>query len=189
MNEMSNEEIEVLNWLLANEMIYRGRTRLPISPVLRGIKQLLEGIDNANPSESLKEIENYIDSTIFAKDLINQKHQLLTNINIVKQSLLKAQERELITRDDLIQIIKDIYGDVDKFLDMIDEDNIPMNFTCIYQDEELYIIDNYANRYIHWYKKTHIGRDLHTDMRTKGEIREFFERLSKGNIETTLIIH
>lgn len=85
-----------------------------------------------------------------------------------------------ITRDDLIKIINDVYGDVYKFLDIIEEDNIPVNFSYIYQDEELYIIDNTANRYIHWYKKTHIGRNFHTDMKTKKEIREFFIRLSKG---------
>lgn len=90
---------------------------------------------------------------------------------------------EQITRDDLVQIINDIYGDVDKFLDIIDDDNVPVNFSCIYQDEELYLIDDSANRYIHWYKKTHIGRDFHTDMETKEEIKEFFKRLSKGRPE------
>ena len=54
---MNYEEIEVLNWLLANEIIYRGRTRLPISPVLRGIKQELEQIDNTKPSEAMKCLE------------------------------------------------------------------------------------------------------------------------------------
>lgn len=88
-----------------------------------------------------------------------------------------------ITRDDLILIIKDIYGDVDKFLDMLDDGEFNPNFNCIYQDEELYIIDDTANRYIHWYKKTHIGRDFHTDMESKEEIREFFKRLSKGRLE------
>lgn len=87
---------------------------------------------------------------------------------------------EQITRDDLILIIKDIYGSVDKFLDMLDDGEFNPNFNCIYQDEELYIIDDTANRYIHWYKKTHIGRDFHTDMESKEEIIEFFKRLSKG---------
>ena len=95
-------------------------------------------------------------------------------------TLRKEVEDEQITRDDLVKIISDIYGDIDKFFDMIDDYDIPINFTYIYQDEELYIIDDSANRYIHWYKKTHIGRDFHTDMKTKEEIREFFKRLSKG---------
>ena len=92
-------------------------------------------------------------------------------------------EKELLSRDELVQIIEDIYGDIDKFLDMIDDNNVPANFTCIYQDEELYLIDDFANRYVHWYKKTHIGRDFHTDMTTKEEIREFFKRLSKGRAD------
>lgn len=87
---------------------------------------------------------------------------------------------EQITRDDLILIIKDIYGSIDRFLDMLDDGEFNPNFNCIYQDEELYIIDDTANRYIHWYKKTHIGRDFHTDMESKEEIIEFFKRLSKG---------
>ena len=41
--------------------------------------------------DKLEEIENYINNIIFAKDLRNQKQQLLTNITIIKQALLKAQ--------------------------------------------------------------------------------------------------
>lgn len=58
-----------------------------------------DAIDNANPSKALKEleeIENYINNIIFAKDLRNQKQQLLTNITIIKQALLNAQENERI---------------------------------------------------------------------------------------------
>lgn len=40
---MKNKEyIEALKWLLANETIYRGRTRLPISPSLRFSIQALK---------------------------------------------------------------------------------------------------------------------------------------------------
>lgn len=52
----------------------------------------LEQIDNANPSEALKCLERYINNIIFAKDLINQKQQLLTNITIIKQALLNAEK-------------------------------------------------------------------------------------------------
>lgn len=90
---------------------------------------------------------------------------------------------EKITRDDLVLIIKDIYGSVDKFLDMLDEGEFNPTFIVGCQDEELYIIDDTANRYLHWYKKTHIGRDFYTDMESKEEIIEFFKRLSKGRLE------
>lgn len=38
---MPKEYLEAIDWLLANETIYRGKTRLPISPALRNIKQAL----------------------------------------------------------------------------------------------------------------------------------------------------
>lgn len=154
--------------------------------VLNALKRL-EATDNANPSKALKCLE--ILGDVCPEEELSAKKIFCEEYDIIKQALLKAQEqeKEQITRDDLVQIIEDVFGDIDKFLDMIDDDNLPINFTCIYQDEELYIIDNYANRYIHWYKKTHIGRDFHTDMRTKEEIKEFFKRLSKGNIETDLV--
>ena len=56
------------------------------------LKTYLKSIDNANPSEALEGLESYINNIIFAKDLINQKQQLLTNITIIKQALLEAQK-------------------------------------------------------------------------------------------------
>ena len=46
--------------------------------------------------ETLKCLESYINNIIFAKDLISQKQQLLTNITTIKQSLLKAEKDEKI---------------------------------------------------------------------------------------------
>ena len=52
----------------------------------------LQSIKEANPSEALNGLESYINNIIFAKDLINQKQQLLTNITTIKQALLKAEK-------------------------------------------------------------------------------------------------
>lgn len=117
-----------------------------------------------------------------ARRFLRDKVELdLIELQTIKENNSTEDITEQITRDDLVQIIKDVYGDTEKFLDMVDDDNIPMNFTCIYEDEELYLIDNSKHRYVHWYKKTHIGRDFHTDMKSKEELIEFFKRLSKGN--------
>ena len=58
------------------------------------LKTYLKSIDNTNPSEALNGLESYINNIIFAKDLINQKQQLITNITTIKQALLKAREQE-----------------------------------------------------------------------------------------------
>ena len=55
------------------------------------LKEYLESIDNANPSEALECLESYINNIIFAKDLINQKQQLLTNITTIKQALQRLE--------------------------------------------------------------------------------------------------
>ncbi|MBR3208804.1 MAG: hypothetical protein IKF82_00905 [Bacilli bacterium] len=90
-------ELEVLNWLLANETIYKGRTRLTISPTLRYIKQRLEQIDNANPNEALEETLRDI-----AYDLENDDNPFLRDryygLLDVKQSLIKAQEQEKVLK-------------------------------------------------------------------------------------------
>ena len=55
------------------------------------LKTYLKSIDNANPSEALQGLESYINNIIFAKDLINQKQQLLTNITAIKQALQRLE--------------------------------------------------------------------------------------------------
>ena len=52
----------------------------------------LQSIKEANPSEALNSLESYINNIIFAKDLIDQKRQLLTNIETIKQALLNAEK-------------------------------------------------------------------------------------------------
>lgn len=62
---------EALDWLLANEMIYRGRTQLPISPALRDIKQTL--------------IEAKADKQVL--DLIIEKNVDILNLKLSKNAL------------------------------------------------------------------------------------------------------
>lgn len=94
------KELEALDWLLANEMIYRGRTRLPISPMLREIKQRLEAIDNANPSEALECLEN-IGNWELANSCMEKVNES-DEFAIIKQALLKQQEQEKFFDDRLV---------------------------------------------------------------------------------------
>ena len=146
------------------------------------------------------EILGYIKTLrIVNKREIDSANDVNKVLDVIEEAILKAQKNgtdkadisNQITREELIQIINDIYGHVDNFLDLIEGNNVPTNFTVIYQEEELYIIDNVAHEYIHWYKKTHIGRDFHTDIKTTEELIEFFKRLSRygevHKIESNLI--
>ena len=103
---MSKEYLEALDWLLANEMIYRGKTKLPISPALRNIKQHLESIDNANHSEALECLEKLMDS-YNARSWLNVRKTEKEEYNTIKQALIKAQEQEKV-----LEIIKEKGVDV-----------------------------------------------------------------------------
>ena len=86
---MSKEYLEALDWLLENEMIYRGRTQLPISPALRDIKHRLESIDNAEPSEALEEIKTLRG---FNQVELNNDENVNKSLDTIEQALLKAQK-------------------------------------------------------------------------------------------------
>lgn len=84
---------------------------------------------------------------------------------------------EVISRSALCEAIKRIFGSEEKFLDIIEED-IPYGYHYYkYEGEDIYIIDHFHNRYINWYKLTHVGRDFHTDMKTKEEVIDFLQNL------------
>ena len=84
---------------------------------------------------------------------------------------------EIIFRKELCDVVSKIFGSEEKFLDII-EDDIPYGYHYFkYEGDEIYIIDVQHNRYINWYKLTHIGRDFHTDMNTKEEVIDFLQRL------------
>ena len=151
----------------------------------------LEAIDNANPSEALKALErlktapNFMGGTAEYKACTKSETLLLQDYEIVKQFILKAQDKEtghkpsdeVISRGELCEVVDIIFGSEEKFLDIIEED-IPYGYHYYkYDGEEIYIIDTFHNRYINWYKLTHLGRDFHTDMKTKEEVIAFLQRL------------
>lgn len=84
---------------------------------------------------------------------------------------------EVISRAELCEAVKRIFGSEEKFLDIIEED-LPYGYHYFkYDGEDVYIIDHFHNRYINWYKLTHVGRDFHTDMKTKEEVIDFLQNL------------
>lgn len=84
---------------------------------------------------------------------------------------------EVIDRAALCEAVTRIFGSGEKFLDIIEED-IPYGYHYVKWDgDEIYIIDHEHNKFIHWYKLTHIGRDFYTDMKTKEEVIDFLQRL------------
>lgn len=90
------------------------------------------------------------------------------------------EELKVITRDDLCEVVKDIYGDIDKFLDDVEEDcTIRFNVFCTINEcpgnGDILILDNETRQYISWYKLSHIGRDLHTNIPFKIAAYEFIK--------------
>ena len=79
-------------------------------------------------------------------------------------------------RDELVNNIENIFGDVDKFLDIVEDDCV-YGYDMIRHEDEIYIFNIYNCQYIHWYKLTHIGRDFSTDIKTDEEIINFLQRL------------
>lgn len=146
----------------------------------------LEAIDNANPSEALKALErlktspSFMGGTSEYQACTKSETLLMQDYEAVKQFILKAQAQpsdEAISRDELCEAITRIFGSGEKFLDIIEED-LPYGYHyCKDDNAEIYIIDHMHNKYIHWYKLTHIGRDFHTDMKTKEEVIGFLQRL------------
>ena len=171
--------------------------------IIQQALQRLEAIENAKPSEALEclkklngmEIssmpfkDDYGIEEVDLNDIRKVGSQLNTDfreyIDTIKRYILKEQDKEtghkpsdeVISRDELCEVVDRIFGSEEKFLDIIEED-IPYGYHYYkYDDEEIYIIDTFHNRYINWYKLTHLGRDFHTDMKTKEEVIDFLQRL------------
>ena len=180
-----SKELNALECLEALEQDIKDRTilaedrQLKLCEVIKQALQRLEAIDNANPSEALKGLH-----TIAFNTQINGMN-FGNELRTIEQAILKVQEKEtgykpsyeVISRDELCEAVDRIFGSEEKFLDIIEED-IPYGYHYYkYDGEEIYIIDRYHNKYINWYKLTHIGRDFHTDMKTKEEVIDFLQRL------------
>ena len=87
------------------------------------------------------------------------------------------EKDEIISRYDLYTAIDRIFGSMDKFLDIVEEDT-PIGYNAMRVEDDYFLIDNRAHRYISWYK--HVGRDFNTDMCSKDEIISFLERLHEN---------
>jgi len=60
--------------------------------------------------EALEELENYINNIIFAKDLINQKQQLLTNINTIKNALQELKAIKETESNEALEYVDVLYA-------------------------------------------------------------------------------
>ena len=67
-------------------------------------------------------------------------------------------------RERLVNAIVEVFGDSEKFLDYIENEEYPQSFYDVFYSGsgECYIINRSTGEYINWYKFTHIGRDIHS---------------------------
>lgn len=84
----------------------------------------------------------------------------------------------MLTREDLCKVVKEVYGDIDKFLDDVEEDRIRrFSVFCTINESSgngnVLILDRETHQYISWYKFSHLGRDLHTNINSEVELFEF----------------
>ena len=85
----------------------------------------------------------------------------------------------MITREDLCNIVKEVYNDnTDKFLDDV-ENGCTGRFSvfCTINENsgtgDILILDNETNNFISWYKLTHLGRDIHSNITESSVLKEF----------------
>lgn len=82
-------------------------------------------------------------------------------------------------RSKFVEIIGKHFKSADAFFDHIEDEKYTCDFDCFYSaDGECYIIDRNTGEYVNWYKFTHIGRDIHTNM-TVEQLDDFIKRFSK----------
>ena len=185
------KELEALECLEALEQDIKDRTilaedrQLKLCAVIKQALLELQSIKEANHSEALKCLDKLVKQIELDEDTdyweIRNAHitveQALQRLEKYEQLCESKPSDEIISRAALCEAVKRIFGSVEKFLDIIEEE-IPYGYHYYkYDGEDIYIIDHYHNKYINWYKLTHVGRDFHTDMRTKEEVIDFLQRL------------
>lgn len=84
----------------------------------------------------------------------------------------------MLTREDLCKVVKEVYGDIDKFLDDVEEDCIiRFSVFCTINESsgngDVLILDRETHQYISWYKLSHLGRDLHTNIISYSFLKDF----------------
>ena len=92
--------------------------------------------------------------------------------------LFSKTDSQVITREDLCDVVKEVYEDTDKFLNDVEEESIyRFSVFCTINDSpsdgDILILDNDTDRFISWYKLAHVGRDLHTNITSEAELLDF----------------
>lgn len=87
-----------------------------------------------------------------------------------------------ITREMLVETVCKVFGDCETFLDKIEFEVI--NRFELYVSSAAYcysggvlLLDTETGLYIRWYKLTHIGRDLYTNIENKKQLEIFLTEL------------
>ena len=87
-----------------------------------------------------------------------------------------------ITREILVETICKIFGDTELFLDKIEFEIINRFELFVSNGDSLdsgdvLLLDTMTGLYIKWYKLTHIGRDIDTNIKSKEELETFLTEL------------
>ena len=87
-----------------------------------------------------------------------------------------------ITREILVETICKIFGDTELFLDKIEFEIINRFELFVSNGDSLgsgdvLLLDTETGLYIKWYKLTHIGRDIDTNIKSEKELEKFLTEL------------
>lgn len=87
-----------------------------------------------------------------------------------------------ITREILVETICKIFGDTERFLDKIEFEIINRFELFVTNGDSLgngdvLLLDTTTGLFVKWYKLTHIGRDLDTNIKSKEELEMFLTEL------------
>ena len=84
----------------------------------------------------------------------------------------------MLTREDLCKVVTEVYGDIDKFLDDVESGCVRrFSIFCTINESvgngDILMLDNETKFYISWYKLSHLGRDLHTNIIGYSFLKDF----------------
>ena len=87
-----------------------------------------------------------------------------------------------ITREMLVETVCKIFGDCDTFLDKIEFEIINRFELYVSNGDsvgsgDVLLLDTETGLFIKWYKLTHIGRDLYTNIENKKQLEIFLTEL------------
>ena len=84
------------------------------------------------------------------------------------------------------ECVKEVFSDVDRFLDLIDRGGTYEKFDVVTgrdrPDDEYYVIDRETGEYINWYKYVHIGRSIHMNFNPE-KMKDFLTRFKESEVE------